>query len=1482
MKKALKVIRWILGLLVVLIIGAMVAIQSSVVQTAVGQYVVSRLEEQMDADIVFEKVSVTPFNAIIVKNLVVRDKEPRIEGMDTLLSVNSLTAKFSLTGLLRGDMAKVSRLRLSGGSFHLVMEPAGADGEPDVNITRIFGIKEDDTKERKAPEWGNILSAKHIEIENILFRMDNLPAQARMAERGKLPDEGAIDWNHFCAELVSAEIDNLKVADSKIQGQNIKVHILEKVTGWEIREASVQTMTIGNGVANLEEVKLNDGFTSLNLEYFRMEGTLDDYSDFENKVVFDSRIREGSVLDMKGTLGHIASDLQDRGMRMKLRGRVRGATNAIGSDNLYVEDLDSGVKLHVGGRFVNATDLESTSMSFQVKELVFGMKNLEEFLEEWSPESKLNLGHMARGEEFSFAGTVEGLLQDFGVKGGISSGIGEILADVSIKDVVSTDKPITIGGNLGTRELDLGKMLGNASLGPANLNAALGLSIGKKSLDFYLDTLNVSSLHALGYNYSGIGASGSMVGKALKASITSADPNLALSFTGDMDLDQERPGADGHFSLELPYADLHALNLDPRRTSRISLSAGGEIVRQDIENASGTVFVKDIVLESESGRNNVGTLTASTQHAGNRYTIDVRSPFADASFEGNRPAIDFASELTGIIFGEKESDFGTYGLTFQIKEAQNILAFVKRGMYTESGTGGSIGISEDGTLDVDITSGRLAIYDKYIKDLKLKAKGREGSIGVNLNGSAIDLGGTLLKDNNLGLTAKLSRSRAGVDIEGSIRPSETHIGDAQWNISSGAIRLGSGDISIDSFMVESNGQSLDVSGGYSKEKTDTLRIRMNKFDLATVNTFIGETPKLSGNATGRAMLLSPSGDMPGLLAAIICDSVEVSGHPMGRVVVRSNWDEENKCFATSLRNTLDGQTNMDVRAKYFPSGKDIMADAKFNSLELGFAAPLLASLFSTFEGKLDGEVGVSGTIGKPSIQSRDLRLSDGTIAMGITGVPYKVDGGLLLDDGGLHFQSVSMQDGEGGTGSIEGVIDFRNLDDIAMNLRIPFRGMHVLDVEMQEGATFYGSVYGTGRVNVSGNLSHLLVDVSATSRDGDLHIPLGSFGDGGTTNLLTFVNSNADEDIDPYEKFIGARKEKIQNQTDLELKLRVNARPGTNIHLDVDEETSLHCTGNGSIDIFSRAKQSIFTLGGDYTISSGNFHFSAMSIVSRNFTILDGSSIRFNGDLWNTDLNVNGRYTTKASLAPITSQDASSTRRTVYCGLNISGKLSNPELDFSVEVPDLNPTIQAELDAALSTEDRIQKQFIYLLVAGSFLPSEESGISTGSSDVLLSNVSSIMTGQLNNIFQKLDIPLDLGLGFKSTQAGNNLFDVAVSTQLFNNRVVVNGTVGNKEQLGGASASEVAGDIDIEIKLNRSGSFRLNLFSHSADQLSSYLDNSQRHGGGFAYQREFNTFTQLWREIFGGRKAPEEAARRTQNYVTYQVDSTGNITRDDKR
>ena len=72
---------------------------------------------------------------------------------------------------------------------------------------------------------------------------------------------------------------------------------------------------------------------------------------------------------------------------------------------------------------------------------------------------------------------------------------------------------------------------------------------------------------------------------------------------------------------------------------------------------------------------------------------------------------------------------------------------------------------------------------------------------------------------------------------------------------------------------------------------------------------------------------------------------------------------------------------------------------------------------------------------------------------------------------------------------------------------------------------------------------------------------------------------------------------------------------------------------------------------------------------------------------------------------------------------------------------------------------------------------------------------------------------------------------------------------------------------------RSGSFRLNLFSHSADQYTNYLDNSQRNGVGVTYQTEFNTFGQFFKNLFSNKKkrqAARMAEEQARNAAEKQV------------
>ena len=446
-----------------------------------------------------------------------------------------------------------------------------------------------------------------------------------------------------------------------------------------------------------------------------------------------------------------------------------------------------------------------------------------------------------------------------------------------------------------------------------------------------------------------------------------------------------------------------------------------------------------------------------------------------------------------------------------------------------------------------------------------------------------------------------------------------------------------------------------------------------------------------------------------------------------------------------------------------------------------------------------------------------------------------------------------------------------------LDTHLQFDRMKVLGITKRNGP-IYGDVYGTGRVDITGPFDALALNIEArTVKSGHLHIPLRSGGAKATGDLLVFKQPYVEVEEDPYELMLrSTRTDKKKTQSDLDVRVRVRATPAVTAYVDIGENT-LQGLGNGLIDLRVRTgKNDQFTINGDYTLTSGEFKFSALDVVTREFSIRDGSSIRFNGDVMDSDLNVTGVYSTKASISTLLSgmAAAETTRRQVDCLIDITDKLRNPQIKFNIEIPQLDPGTEGLVTSALNTEDKMMKQFLYLLIANSFLPNEESGIiSTGGSNMLYSNMTGIMAGQLNSIFERLNIPLDLGLNYQQNASGQNLFDVALSTQLFNNRVIVNGTIGNRRLLG-TTTDEVAGDLDIDIKLNPPGTLRLNLFSHSADQYTSFLDNSQRNGVGFAYQREFNNLNQFFRYLFKPRQEREAMEVQPVERTYLQIDSTG--------
>ena len=1524
MKKGVRITAWILALLILLQIAVMVVLQSPRVQTYLGQYVIGKMQDKMDADITFASASVRPFDALVLEDLLVKDRAPLIPSMDTLLYVKHLSARFSVMGLLKGEHVYVNRAKLDGGCFHLVIEPDSLDRKGSTtNLQRIFRIK---TPEDPEIHWGDLLRARAAEVNEVHFRMENILGAQRYEEKGIDLGEGVIDWNHLNLVLTHAVVKGLRMQDDILTCSADHLSVRELETGLTMDNLSAKRIRVGKGNIHIEDFLGQLGGSShMNISRLDIFGKLNIYEDFVNRVRLDINLRDGTFVDMK-TVSHFAPNLDKMDFRGRIRGRMLGTVSDFKLSDIVVEGQDENILVKATGRMYGLPDIYQTHLDFQVDEFSFGLGDLAEFVKDWAPEVDLaSFKKMAPGEKFTVTGHVSGLINDMDFNGDIQSQVGTARADVYMNNAIDQRKPIAIGGHLGTRELDLGRILGIKELGELSMSTRLEgiFSRGGGIPHVQVDTLHISALDALGYRYSGISASGYYKGRDMDFRLRSEDPNLQLTAMGEY---HETSRKDGLMNVDakLAHADLEALNLDKRGTSVVdNLNLQARFLRID-SHTLGTVISSGLVLENDSGRHPMSDVTVQIDAMENQHSYTVESGLLDASYSGSRPVQDMVRDLQSLVMRSDlsalseepvpEYSGASYSIEAQVKDVRELLAFVAPGVYVENGTVLQLDVSPDGLMEADVLSGRVAMNGSFVRDMNLHLDNYLDALTGQITGSTISVSGAQLSNNHLSfyvednqvslgylfendteddtraelyLTGDLSRGENGLEVTACALPSNIFYHGNGWTLSSGDIFFADGRIQVDSLVARHEDQQLLVNGGYAKAHADTLAITMDQFDIALVNTILGDKiPPIGGRATGRAMVLSSAADKtPGLLAGIVCDSTSIGGKRLGQIRLDSIWEEENKRFVAQLGTVLDNRNTLEADAYYAPSSKEVQLDMQLNRFDMGYAQPFLETIFHEFYGYLSGQVSLGGKLGQLHLASQDIRLENGRLMLDFTRVPYNAHGLLNLDDKGLHFKQVTVTDGEGGAGNVTGSILFnlKDLQDIRMDTHITMREMRALALQPGMNPLAYGDVYANGKVDVTGPLNRISVFVDASSaKTGEFHLPIGSAVTQSSTELLTFTQPEVVQEVDLYEEMM-ATSEQIRTQNnDFHFQARIKASPDLRAYIDIGEDNSLNAAGSGTIELESSKAQG-FSLGGDYTIQDGSFHFSVLNLVSRRFSIQEGSTVRFNGDVWDTDLDVKGLYVTKASLSNLLpsydeADKSSGTRRTVNCGINITGKIRNPEVDFDIEVPDLNPVVQGQVESALNSEDKVQKQFVYLLIAGNFLPTEESGVTTNGTDMLYSNVSSIMSGQLNNIFQKLDIPLDLGLNYQTTQAGRDLFDVAVSTQLFNNRVIVNGTVGNKQLEGGATTNEVAGDLDIEIKLNRSGSLRLSLFSHSADQYTYYLDNSQRNGGGIAYQREFNSFGQFFRELFAGKKKREqmalEAATHPVQNVVLEVDAEG--------
>jgi hypothetical protein len=216
---------------------------------------------------------------------------------------------------------------------------------------------------------------------------------------------------------------------------------------------------------------------------------------------------------------------------------------------------------------------------------------------------------------------------------------------------------------------------------------------------------------------------------------------------------------------------------------------------------------------------------------------------------------------------------------------------------------------------------------------------------------------------------------------------------------------------------------------------------------------------------------------------------------------------------------------------------------------------------------------------------------------------------------------------------------------------------------------------------------------------------------------------------------------------------------------------------------------------------------------------------------------------------PDTTNDNYKRRIQVDCILKMTDNLLNPNIAFDIDLPNSDEATRTDVrnKIGVGNVQEMNRQVFGLLVLNRFFPTEEqSQVLQQAGGFFSSSSAEMVSNQLSNWLSKISNDFDIGLNYRpGDDVTSDEVQASLSTQLFNNRIIVDGNVGVANTQ--SNSSNIVGDVNIEYKITSDGRFRVRAFNKSND-INTLVNNAPfTQGVGLSYQRDFDKLGDLFKK-----------------------------------
>ena len=1466
--KRRRYIQIALALMITLIVGGTMLINSPRVQRRVSVIIATELENHIGTRVSLGGVRWLFPTDIIIDSLAIDDQEG-----EKLLSVSRMAAKVEWMPLLRRQQLSVRNVRLFSPDINIYK--SGDDYNYQFLID-AFGSKEQ--KEKKPSQLS-------LRMNTLLLRH----AHVRHCDPSQ-PQSNTLQLAHLDISDLSAQL-SLKCLSADSASLIVRHLGFKEQSGLCVDDLYLRLVANRQGIT-LANFQFDMPHSTLRLDTIWVSYPKGVEDEGHNACIVKGKILPSHITP--ADLAALSPQVGNITERIHFDADFIGSPSRINLKELNVSSanrdvvLSADAKLNLNERQgLDEKKLKSLTIDLQEATLTRGAWTL---LADQAPE-------------------IYRLIPQEVTRIGDMTATGRLHHDSEQTDIAL--QALTDAGNLDTHAmLDSkgnyivslsGKDINIAQVAPESPLAQTNIALkaegqiadlqAKELLKSLTGSLSVSATKTqlLGYEYDTITFKGDYAPKHYEGTLTLSDPNGTMLLNAAY----HAGGMVPHYtaSLQADSLNLYAMNLIRlHENSTFSTQFKADLVGKDIDHIVGKMVMGNLTMHRPDGDYTVREVAIYASDPKNKM-LSLKSDFMDATARGEFTYQSLLNSLLGHLHNSMPILCPSHN--HQSASTDN-LCLASIGIYNTTPLNELLLIPIDlaGKAQVDILINDLAdelTFTASAPQVEYDGNILKGiSVDCHSSKQGLDLyaGATLHNEDTPSLTANLTTkatddkvdfgaiwssnpmgtfegfintrasfardSRGKLTVAIQTDSTQATLNHSTWKLAPFRMGIAPEHILVDGLhLVGDSTQHLSIDGIIAESHTDTLQISFSNLKLDYLLSLVKlEGISFGGKVSGDADMANLYSDQPYIEANINAQDFTFCDGPMGDVNGRIHWNQDD----TQLQFIADVWEN-----PRHTTVVDGIVDFKQNELWIDIAADstnvsFLNELFKSFMSNIKGNASGHLTVGGPlnAIDLNGTLMADIDFTLTPTNVDYHFNDSLRFTPGVIRFNGIEAFDQREQKGIVTGAVTHNALKDFSFDLYVDVQNILGINLPDTGHDNFYTTIYGTGGVHVKGSpTTPLSINVQAQPEKGSVFaLNLASQNVSSSEKFITFTNHSATRNV-PTVTTGSSRRRRRRNPAEASqpthIDITAHLTPDATLKLVMNQAVDDHisATGNGDLQISVHGDD--INLFGTYNIDRGFYRLNLQDVINKNFDVVNGSSVSFEGDPMSARLDITARHV--VNYVPLKDLSLDMTGNVhVNCLLHIGGTLNAPTLSFDLELPQGTEEEKTILRSFTSTTEQMNQQFIYLLGLGKFYTPDMAQNNQGTTNNMESFISSTISGQINSLLSGIvsnenwnvasNLRAEHMMTGGSDLGGENWDNMEIEGilegRLLDNRLLINGSFGYRENP--IYATNFVGDFDIRYLLTNELSIKG--YNKTNDRYFSKTSLTTQ-GLGLVFQRDFD-------------------------------------------